>query len=391
MLEDQAIQQLLDDLFLLQIIRTPTQKYGHNLNNRITSLRIYPTGSESHGPHTTAMHWVDSAQFAEPEPVPLANVIKDKAQATANTFIDSVISTAHVEVEGDNVVHYEHEQYYFHNDHLGGSRYITDEHGDVYEHNEYFPGGEGWINATLNSNFTTPYRFTGKEQDAQTGLYYYGARYYDPRGQVWLSTDPILEKYLDGAVGGVYASSNMALFSYGRNNPVTLKDPDGNIVPLLILAAKGVSYGLAIHGAYDTGHAIGTGMNDVATGQKTLGEAALGTGKEVAIGVAMTVTGTKALKHIPDSVKDKVSEVTEKAKDKVESAVDKVEDSAKVPKGGDVTKRPSSFRKKTVQDAWDNAAPGSKPGSKACPTCGKDVDVAPGQGRRDWDVDHQPP
>ena len=57
----------------------------------------------------------------------------------------------------------------------------------------------------------------------------------------------------------------------------------------------------------------------------------------------------------------------------------------------DVTKRPSGFRKQTVQDAWDNAATGSAPGTKACPTCSKDVSVAPGQGRRDWDVDHQPP
>lgn len=28
--------------------------------------------------------------------------------------------------------------------------------------------------------------------------------------------------------------------------------------------------------------------------------------------------------------------------------------------------------------------------AKACTTCGKDVEVAPEQGRRDWDVDHQP-
>ena len=56
----------------------------------------------------------------------------------------------------------------------------------------------------------------------------------------------------------------------------------------------------------------------------------------------------------------------------------------------DVTKRPSGFRKETVQDAWDNAAPGAKPGSQACPNCAKDGDVAPGQGRRDWDIDHQP-
>ncbi|SEU13293.1 DUF637 domain-containing protein, partial [Pseudomonas graminis] len=57
----------------------------------------------------------------------------------------------------------------------------------------------------------------------------------------------------------------------------------------------------------------------------------------------------------------------------------------------DVTKRPSGFRKKTVQDSWDNAANGSAPGTKECPTCNKDVSVAPGEGRRDWDVDHQPP
>jgi filamentous hemagglutinin len=57
----------------------------------------------------------------------------------------------------------------------------------------------------------------------------------------------------------------------------------------------------------------------------------------------------------------------------------------------DVTKRPSGFRKQTVQDSWDNAATGSAPGTKACPTCNKDVSVAPGQGPRDWDVDHQPP
>lgn len=57
----------------------------------------------------------------------------------------------------------------------------------------------------------------------------------------------------------------------------------------------------------------------------------------------------------------------------------------------DPTSRPSGFRKQTVTDAWDNATDGSAEGTKACPTCGKDVTVAPGQGARDWDVDHQPP
>ncbi|NIV10723.1 MAG: hypothetical protein GWN62_05360, partial [Aliifodinibius sp.] len=37
-----------------------------------------------------------------------------------------------------------------------------------------------------------PYLYTSKELDEETGLYYYGARYYDPRTSVWQSADPIL-------------------------------------------------------------------------------------------------------------------------------------------------------------------------------------------------------
>ena len=40
--------------------------------------------------------------------------------------------------------------------------------------------------------------FSGKELDTETGLYYFGARYYDPRISLWVSADPILDKYLNG-------------------------------------------------------------------------------------------------------------------------------------------------------------------------------------------------
>jgi Pretoxin HINT domain/HNH/ENDO VII superfamily nuclease with conserved GHE residues len=52
--------------------------------------------------------------------------------------------------------------------------------------------------------------------------------------------------------------------------------------------------------------------------------------------------------------------------------------------------RPSNFRGETVQSSWNNAAEGPT-GGKLCPTCSKEVHVAPGTGRRDWDIDHQPP
>jgi len=76
--------------------------------------------------------------------------------------------------------------------------------GKLYEHLEYFPFGEGWIEENTNVQ-RTPYFLTAKELDEETGLYYFGARYYDPRTSVWQSTDPLISKYLHGQSNdGVY-------------------------------------------------------------------------------------------------------------------------------------------------------------------------------------------
>jgi len=129
--------------------------------------------------------------------------------------------------------------YFFHPDHLGSTSYVTDEDGDIHEHVEYFPFGETWYQEGGN-NKVTPYLFTSKELDSETGYYYFGARYYDPRVSTWISPDPILEKYLPTEQGskplanGVFETGNLGLFSYARNNPVILKDPDGNWVPIAI-------------------------------------------------------------------------------------------------------------------------------------------------------------
>ncbi|MDO4763644.1 MAG: RHS repeat-associated core domain-containing protein [Flavobacteriaceae bacterium] len=81
-----------------------------------------------------------------------------------------------------------------------------------------------------------PYLFNGKELDFETGLYYYGARYYDPKVSLWLNTDPLsgynpileTEHYIDGQHnGGIYSSMNMATYSYTYQNPVIYVDPNG--------------------------------------------------------------------------------------------------------------------------------------------------------------------
>jgi len=87
----------------------------------------------------------------------------------------------------------ETDQYYYHPDHLGSSSLITNLGGDLVQHIEYVPFGEVFVEERT-STWGTPYKFNAKELDEETGLYYYGARYLDPRTSVWLGVDPLAEK-----------------------------------------------------------------------------------------------------------------------------------------------------------------------------------------------------
>ena len=115
--------------------------------------------------------------------------------------------------EGDT---YEKMQFYYHPDHLGSSSYITNLNGEVVQHIEYVPFGEVFVEER-NNIWNTPYLFNAKEFDEETGLYYYGARYYDPRLSLWISTDPLQEKY-------PYTNS----YCFTSNNPIRFVDPDGH-------------------------------------------------------------------------------------------------------------------------------------------------------------------
>lgn len=121
--------------------------------------------------------------------------------------------------------------YFYHPDHLGSTQFATDKDGELFEHMEYFPFGESWVAENTNTQ-RLPYLFTSKEFDEETELYYFGARYYDPRTSVWQNTDPALADYLpdDGVeqglpgMGGVYNPGNLALYTYAGLNPLILID-----------------------------------------------------------------------------------------------------------------------------------------------------------------------
>ncbi len=92
-----------------------------------------------------------------------------------------------------------------------------DAEGQVITYEEYHPFGSTAFHSSDNSSEVSPkrYRYTGKEKDEETGLYYHGARYYVPWLGRWTAVDP------DGFVDGVN------VYEYGRNNPIVMSDPSG--------------------------------------------------------------------------------------------------------------------------------------------------------------------
>jgi RHS repeat-associated protein len=132
--------------------------------------------------------------------------------------------------------------YYYHGDHLGSAQLVTDSEGETYEQLEYTPYGELWVEHEELATGATPFRFTGKERDGETGLYYFGARYLNPQTSMWLSADPAMGEYIPQApindeakkhnqnlpgMGGVYNYVNLHAYHYSFNNPVRYSDPDG--------------------------------------------------------------------------------------------------------------------------------------------------------------------
>jgi len=106
---------------------------------------------------------------------------------------------------------------YYHQDHLGSSSVITNTSGSKVEEIHYLPFGGTW--ADTNSVLTT-HKFTAQELDAETGLYYYGARYYNPVLARFISPDSIVPDPTDPQAFNRY--------SYVRNNPLIYTDPSGN-------------------------------------------------------------------------------------------------------------------------------------------------------------------
>jgi len=107
---------------------------------------------------------------------------------------------------------------------------------------EYLPFGEVWIEETDPATGYIPFRFTSKELDEETGLYYHGARYYEPTISRWMSADPagfaLVSPMERGDEGGWKPKASYSIieavnwYAYVSNNPVIYVDPTGEILVL---------------------------------------------------------------------------------------------------------------------------------------------------------------
>ena len=192
--------------------------------------------------------------------------------------------------------------YTYHPDHLGSSNFVTDYAGNEFEHMEYTPYGESWVDEGTNKN-VIGYRFTSKELDGETGLYYFGARYLDPLTSRWMSPDPAFEKYLpeppvddearkrNGQLpgqDGVFNPVNLNVYSYAGNNPLLYTDPDGSAITWTQVGKFGLASAEIIGGGLGVvgGSVIAVGTSETVGGAILGGAIVIHSANTFASGVA---------------------------------------------------------------------------------------------------------
>src|SRR6202165_4246939 len=119
-------------------------------------------------------------------------------------------------------------------DHLKTASVITDSAGNIKSDSDYYPwGGE----VQFTNNDSNHYRFSGKERDSESGLDYFGARYYSNSLGRWISADwsatPVPVPYAD-----LTDPQSLNLYGYVGGNPESKTDADGHCWPLSVCADK---------------------------------------------------------------------------------------------------------------------------------------------------------
>jgi RHS repeat-associated protein len=117
--------------------------------------------------------------------------------------------------------------HYYTHDHLGSPNIITNEAGEIEQRIDYNPLGAERLNE--KTGFDSEHSFTGQKKDDESGLLYYGARYYDPKLGRFTQPDPVVVENVNRPEFQEVMQNPQLLnsYSYTANNPVKYVDPTG--------------------------------------------------------------------------------------------------------------------------------------------------------------------
>jgi len=124
---------------------------------------------------------------------------------------------------------------YYHPDHLHSAQVMSTSGGGLYQHYEYAAYGNSRYTYSTSA-FPVTRRYTSQSLDEETGLYYYGARYYDPVAGRFVQPDTLIPNHFDPQAYDRYA--------YALDNPLRYTDPSGHVVWLAVPVALALYFSM---------------------------------------------------------------------------------------------------------------------------------------------------
>jgi RHS repeat-associated protein len=193
-------------------------QYAYDLKNRLVSVQHGLSGSASLQAVAQYSYDIRDLRIETIKPAATTYTQYDQSgellwhdDGTTTTKYIEALGQIWAEVRTSNGAS---QTYYHHTDHEGSTNVITDSSGNIIWDGDYEAFG-----SVVRSNGTLAFdaSYTGKEIDADTGLYYFNARWYDPTFGRFITEDP--------------ARDGSNWFAYCDNDPLSRIDPTGLLSP----------------------------------------------------------------------------------------------------------------------------------------------------------------